>query len=477
MLGFLSCLLFLVGISDCLEDDSSNNITCPNPPADNATYPLQFGSMTGSYYFAARINSDNEDFIDFKLSGQAKGWVAVGFSATRAMSANDVFGCKKDSSGSTVYALDTWNPTKHYASNVLDGSQNGVCQYHTEYTNGRINCVFSHYIHVINEGQDYDLNQSLYRIYSALSDKGGPHLEHLHKHSFTPSMTSKKSNIIDDINNNGTSGTPIWPRKILLKCHGIFMITSWLLLATSGIFFAAWMKPVLPNGEWFIAHRILMIVSLFVGMLGFMLPFIANAQYVVPGFLYFSGLTAAHFVIGVIVMTLQIANPIIALCRCKPDSKRRWIFVLIHGHLTGYIVLLLALVNIGIGISLLLQGNIALIIYIILVILYLMIQVGVFVATTAFAYRYGNGEDKKELLHSLFKYMYYFKKDPLDTGFPMEAKICEDPEEEKLVKSNEVSETELKAKFRLCGWGSIILQMLFLSLTITVFVAIIAVSK
>ena len=41
--------------------------------------------MTGSYYFAARINSDNEDFIDFKLSGHAKGWVAVGFSATRAM--------------------------------------------------------------------------------------------------------------------------------------------------------------------------------------------------------------------------------------------------------------------------------------------------------------------------------------------------------------------------------------------------------
>lgn len=69
---------------------------------------------------------------------------------------------------------------------------------------------------------------------------------------------------------------------------GIFMITSWLLLATSGIFFAAWMKPVLPDGEWFIAHRLLMIGSLIVGVLGFMLPFIANAHYVVPGFLYFS---------------------------------------------------------------------------------------------------------------------------------------------------------------------------------------------
>ena len=48
-------------------------------------YPLHFGSMTDDYYFAARINSDDGDFLDFKLSGKAKGWVAVGFSATRAM--------------------------------------------------------------------------------------------------------------------------------------------------------------------------------------------------------------------------------------------------------------------------------------------------------------------------------------------------------------------------------------------------------
>ena len=53
--------------------------------ANDAIYPLHFGSMTDDYYFAARINSDDSDFLDFKLSGKAKGWVAVGFSATRAM--------------------------------------------------------------------------------------------------------------------------------------------------------------------------------------------------------------------------------------------------------------------------------------------------------------------------------------------------------------------------------------------------------
>ncbi len=29
------------------------------------------------------------------------------------------------------------------------------------------------------------------------------------------------------------------------------MILSWILLASTGIFFASWMKPILPNGEWF----------------------------------------------------------------------------------------------------------------------------------------------------------------------------------------------------------------------------------
>ena len=32
---------------------------------------------------------------------------------------------------------------------------------------------------------------------------------------------------------------------------GILLILSWPLLVVATIFFAAWMKPALPNGEWF----------------------------------------------------------------------------------------------------------------------------------------------------------------------------------------------------------------------------------
>ena len=66
------------------------------------------------------------------------------------------------------------------------------------------------------------------------------------------------------------------------------MTIAWLALAMSGAFFAAWMKPVFPNGEWFLAHRILMVGSLIVGVLGFIFPFIAHARSPTPGLISFS---------------------------------------------------------------------------------------------------------------------------------------------------------------------------------------------
>ena len=42
-----------------------------------------------------------------------------------------------------------------------------------------------------------------------------------------------------------------FPMVQLLRAHGILMLIAWPLLAISGIFFAAWMRPALPNGEWF----------------------------------------------------------------------------------------------------------------------------------------------------------------------------------------------------------------------------------
>ena len=76
--------------------------------------------------------------------------------------------------------------------------------------------------------------------------------------------------------NMSISGNEDLTRSNLIRAHGILMIIAWPLLAVIAIFFAAWMRPALPNGEWFQVHRGFMIASLIVGLTGFFLIFVAQ---------------------------------------------------------------------------------------------------------------------------------------------------------------------------------------------------------
>ena len=37
----------------------------------------------------------------------------------------------------------------------------------------------------------------------------------------------------------------------LITAHSVLMLVAWPVLSFTAIFFAAWMKPALPNGGWF----------------------------------------------------------------------------------------------------------------------------------------------------------------------------------------------------------------------------------
>ena len=53
--------------------------------AANAQYTFQVGSPGDDYYLAVRTNSDNSQYVDILLEGDADGWVAVGLSDNRQM--------------------------------------------------------------------------------------------------------------------------------------------------------------------------------------------------------------------------------------------------------------------------------------------------------------------------------------------------------------------------------------------------------
>ena len=66
-----------------------------------------------------------------------------------------------------------------------------------------------------------------------------------------PIVSGARVNVSGDV-----GGVNPFPTVDLLRAHGIIMLIAWPLLAISGIFFAAWMRPALPNGEWFkVSHQ------------------------------------------------------------------------------------------------------------------------------------------------------------------------------------------------------------------------------
>ncbi|KAL5477647.1 hypothetical protein EMCRGX_G024472 [Ephydatia muelleri] len=304
-------------------------------------------------FLCCNDSKNNPLYLDFLLEGNAKGYVAIGFSPDGMMASSDVWACAIDPSAPGGAAVvDAYN-TPGYNS-VRDTVQN-ACPHSTMAANGRIKCSFSRLIDTGDFLHDKNLNNSYYLLYAAVDTKpvGSGSTLGLSRHSQTPTKTSTPVNIV-----SAKGSAPVamsFPKEALTKAHAILMLITWPLLATTGIFFAAWMKPALPPplpATWFKIHRLFMLASLFIGAAGFIIIFVANVK--TNGLISFANRPSAlaHIVIGVLVMVLHIANPIISAFRCQPDHPRRWIFNLIHGSLIGAGVQLLALANCGIGASL-----------------------------------------------------------------------------------------------------------------------------
>ena len=105
-----------------------------------------------------------------------------------------------------------------------------------------------------SSAQDLDLSQPLFVIYARRLGIS-PNLDTIDSHAnggiavrgATPSRLLAT-------NSTGTADENIFEtvhRPNLIRAHGVLMIIAWPLLAVTAIFFALFMRPALPNGEWF----------------------------------------------------------------------------------------------------------------------------------------------------------------------------------------------------------------------------------
>lgn len=134
----------------------------------------------------------------------------------------------------------------------------------------------------------------------------------------------------------------------LARAHGIIMVFTWILFASTGILVARHFKPLLGEKKicgkpyWFTIHRTVMITVVLLTIIAFILILVyEDGKWISRD----EQLQFAHSIIGILVICFAMIQPLMALFRCKPDGEYRFIFNYIH-RTVGITSLILSIVAI-----------------------------------------------------------------------------------------------------------------------------------
>ena len=136
-------------------------------------------------------------------------------------------------------------------------------------------------------------------------------------------MLNRAETIVLNAQSNGSSSAD------LMKAHGIIMIFTWIVLVSTGILIARYFKLSWSNRKicgkaiWFAIHRTIMTSAAILTLIAFILILVyKKGQWVSQA----NRREFAHSVIGMLVISFAIIQPFMALFRCNPDVRYRFIF-------------------------------------------------------------------------------------------------------------------------------------------------------
>lgn len=129
----------------------------------------------------------------------------------------------------------------------------------------------------------------------------------------------------------------------LIQAHGISMILAMMLFCSTGVLFARYGRAIrfgnrrqfLGKAVWFQIHRFLLSITAVLTLLGFFFTLVRSAgKWVDP---QVSPIRFAHSVFGGIIVCCTMVQVYLALYRCNPRSRYRYIFDWSH-RITGFLV-------------------------------------------------------------------------------------------------------------------------------------------
>ncbi|CAF1037294.1 unnamed protein product [Brachionus calyciflorus] len=298
---------------------------------------------------------DNKDSTDFVMKTRAlvsNFYYAIGFSYDRKMGDDCVVMCKYASTSSSTIE-HYFNPHKEKTSEVLDSKNRsiGLSNLNITLSNDFLVCAFKRQKTAQDNPKYYDLNKMYYLLIAKgyLDPDNEPNDHKKNKYS--------SSYLIDFKTNYSTNASLV--SFNLNKAHAIIMMTTWMILATSGILFSRYFKSFNQDlncfgvQPWFFYHRLLMFSTVIFSLIGLAAIFYKNDWNWIS-----TSLTTnfIHSVFGIASIGLALLQPIYAAFRPAIDHPKRPIFNWIHRSF-GILSYLLAIISIALGLYIYMSGN------------------------------------------------------------------------------------------------------------------------
>ncbi|XP_063768568.1 putative ferric-chelate reductase 1 isoform X2 [Eleginops maclovinus] len=284
-------------------------------------------------FFLSFVTDQPGSSVMFELSGPAEGYLAFALSLDKWMGNDEVYMCVNDGGSVTISASYVSGRTHP------ELEMQNLWGRAWRFADGSIQCRFQRKTFLPHAEGRFNLNQS-YFLFLA---NGRSHQGLIHRHDRQPLISTNQKEITGHPEDLCGSRSPL-----LIKFHGVLMLTVWMWMVSTAIFIARHYKNTWPEttvlGQklWFQLHRTMMVLAVLLTGVAFTLPFIYRRGW--------SKRAGSHPYIGCTVMALSVIQLIMAALRPAPDSPRRIIFNWMHFVTgTGGQILAVACVFLGVA--------------------------------------------------------------------------------------------------------------------------------
>ncbi|KAL1006698.1 hypothetical protein UPYG_G00075570 [Umbra pygmaea] len=289
-------------------------------------------SVSSNCYFMSAVTSSSGAAVQVEMAGASNGYIAIGFSDDQKMGNDDIYICGLDNNGSIQikHAFSTGTVTP----NII--SLGNISNFKASVNNGIISCSFTTW-NTISTQRSIGSSSPYYLMLVYGSMSNGNIVVHNRAYVSDSQVNISNPAIVT------TGGEPP-----LVKAHGSLMLISWMTTASLGMIIARYLKGV-GRGKgcgnkdmWFVVHMTLMILTVVASSIAFILVFSEVRDWT----------GGAHPVLGCIVMILALIQPSVAMFRCGPTDKWRFVFNWFHA-LNAWVIKVLAMAAIFTGLLLL----------------------------------------------------------------------------------------------------------------------------